>query len=140
LQMYPIRNNNYSWWPCFSVRSRCAVFRIYSALTSHGSSKIYNAVRRQRNLGLVCVGSVLSFLKAPLQHDFALDPMIPPFVFHFSNICHVTKRKPRLPQCIMGDDLHIKNVLTQSWRSKSAVFRIYSAVTSHGSSKIYNAV
>jgi hypothetical protein len=25
----------------------------------------------------------------------------------FSNICHVTTRKPRLPQCIMGDDLHI---------------------------------
>jgi hypothetical protein len=43
----------------------------------------------------------------PLQHDFALDPMIPPFVFHFSNICHVTTRKPRLPQCIMGDDLYI---------------------------------
>ena len=43
----------------------------------------------------------------PLQHDFALDPMIPPFVFHFSNICHATTRKPRLPQCIMGDDLHI---------------------------------
>jgi hypothetical protein len=43
----------------------------------------------------------------PLQHDFALDPMIPPFVFHFSKICHVTTRKPRLPQCIMGDDLHI---------------------------------
>ena len=43
----------------------------------------------------------------PLQHDFSLDPMIPPFVFHFSNICHVTTRKPRLPQCIMGDDVHI---------------------------------
>ena len=43
----------------------------------------------------------------PLQHDFALDPMIPPFVFHISNICHVTTRKPRLLQCIMGDDLHI---------------------------------
>ena len=43
----------------------------------------------------------------PLQHDFALDPMIPPFVFHFSNMCYVTTRKPRLPQCIMGDDLHI---------------------------------
>jgi hypothetical protein len=26
----------------------------------------------------------------------------------FSNICHVTSRKLRLPQCIMGDDLHIK--------------------------------
>jgi hypothetical protein len=33
--------------------------------------------------------------------------MIPPFVFHFSNICHVTTRKQRLPQCNMGDDLHI---------------------------------
>jgi hypothetical protein len=29
-----------------------------------------------------------------------------PFWF-FSNICHVTSRKVRLPQCIMGDDLHI---------------------------------
>jgi hypothetical protein len=28
------------------------------------------------------------------------------FDFHFSNICHVTTRKLRLPQCIMGDDLH----------------------------------
>ena len=43
----------------------------------------------------------------PLQHDFALDPIIPSFDFHFSNICHVTTRKLRLPQCIMGDDLHI---------------------------------
>jgi hypothetical protein len=34
----------------------------------------------------------------PLQHDFALDPMISPFVFHFSNICHVTTRKLRLHQ------------------------------------------
>jgi hypothetical protein len=74
----------------------------------------------------------------------------------FSNICHVTTRKLRLPQCIMGDDLHINkqtnicianhrrllrqnttkrgNVLTQSWRSKSAVFRIYCALTFDGSS------
>jgi hypothetical protein len=32
------------------------------------------------------------------------------FDFHFdffSNICHVTSRKLRLPQCIMGDDLHV---------------------------------
>jgi hypothetical protein len=47
----------------------------------------------------------------PLQHDFALDPMIPPFVFQFSNMCHVITRKPRLPQCIMGDDLHINKYL-----------------------------
>jgi hypothetical protein len=43
----------------------------------------------------------------PLQHECALDPIIPPVDFHFSNICHVTTRKLRLPQCIMGDDLHI---------------------------------
>ena len=39
-----------------------------------------------------------------------LDPIILPFDFHFdffSNICHVTSRKRGLPQCIMGDDLHI---------------------------------
>jgi hypothetical protein len=32
---------------------------------------------------------------SPLQHNFALDPMIPPFVIHFSNFCHVTTRKLR---------------------------------------------
>jgi hypothetical protein len=37
-----------------SWRSKSAVFRMYSSLTSHGSSKIYNAVGRQRNLGLPC--------------------------------------------------------------------------------------
>jgi hypothetical protein len=45
----------------------------------------------------------------PLQHDFALDPMIPPFVFHFSN-------------------------------SKSAVFRMYHALTLYGYSNFINAV
>ena len=43
----------------------------------------------------------------PLQHDFALDPMISSFHFHFdffSNNCHVTLRKLRLPKCIIGDD------------------------------------
>jgi hypothetical protein len=33
-------------------RSKSAVFRMYSALTSHGYSKSIKAVRRQRNLGL----------------------------------------------------------------------------------------
>jgi hypothetical protein len=28
----------------------------------------------------------------------------------FWNICHVISRKLRLPQCIMGDDLHIKQI------------------------------
>ena len=32
------------------------------------------------------------------------------------------------------------NVPTQSWRGKSAVFRIYSALTSHGYSKSIKAV
>jgi hypothetical protein len=53
----------------------------------------------------------------PLQHDFALDPMITSFRFHFdffSNICHVTSRKLRLPQCIMGDDLHINKQYKQT--------------------------
>ena len=38
--------------PTKSRRGKSAVFRMYSSLTSHGSSKIYNAVGRQRNLGL----------------------------------------------------------------------------------------
>jgi hypothetical protein len=32
------------------------------------------------------------------------------------------------------------NVLTQSWRSKSAVFRMYHPLTLNGNSKIINAV
>ena len=35
-----------------SWRSKSAVFRMYSSLTSHGYSKSTKAVRRQRNLGL----------------------------------------------------------------------------------------
>ena len=42
-----------------------------------------------------------------LQHDFALEPMISTFVLHCSNICQVTTRKLRFPQCIMGDNWHI---------------------------------
>ena len=34
----------------------------------------------------------------------------------FSNICHVTSRKLRLPQCIMADDLHIWSYLVQNER------------------------
>jgi hypothetical protein len=129
-----------AWW------GKSAVFRIYCALTFDGK-----------------------WCYTPLQHDFALDPIIPPFDFHFriytrdlailsewwqqriawwellnaacqiicmrkqqhtwykvystarfshrpyhfamsvyfSTICHVTSRKLRLPQCIMGDDLYI---------------------------------
>jgi hypothetical protein len=58
--------------------------------------------------------SILTLSKLPLQQDFALDSMIPPFVFHFSNICHVTTRKPRLPQCIMGDE--IKSDSHETWK------------------------
>ena len=38
--------------PTQSWRGKSAVFRIYSALTSHGYSKSIKAVRRQRNIGL----------------------------------------------------------------------------------------
>jgi hypothetical protein len=112
-----------------SWRSKSAVFRMYCALTFNGYSNSIKAVKRQRNFGLVRMEilaenvltyfylrhvvivvtavTTISLTHTPLQHDFALDPMIPSFVFHFSNICHVTTRKPRLPQCIMEDDLHI---------------------------------
>ena len=33
---------------------------------------------------------------------------------YFSTICHMTSRKLRLPQCIMGDDLHIWSYLVQN--------------------------
>jgi hypothetical protein len=47
------------------------------------------------------------FLMVICNHDFPLDPMIFVISYPFWNICHVTSRKLRLPQCIMGDDLHI---------------------------------
>ena len=37
----------------------------------------------------------------------------------FSTICHVTSRKLRLPQCIMGDDLHIWSYLVQNERGRT---------------------
>ena len=37
---------------------------------------------------------------------------------YFSTICHVTSRKLRLPQCIMGDDLHIWSYLVQNERGE----------------------
>ena len=36
----------------------------------------------------------------------------------FSTICHVTSRKLWLPQCIMGDDLHICSYLVQNERGE----------------------
>ena len=38
---------------------------------------------------------------------FSLRPSHFAISLSLSNICHVTLRKLRLPQCIMGDDLHI---------------------------------
>jgi hypothetical protein len=37
-----------------SWRSKSAVFRMYHPLTLNGYSNFINAVKRQRNLGLVC--------------------------------------------------------------------------------------
>jgi hypothetical protein len=79
-------------------------------------------------------------INSPLQHDFALDPIILPFDFHFDfffkHLSHDFE-KTTITQCIVGDDLHInkqrnifianqatkrENVPTKSWRGKSAVF------------------
>jgi hypothetical protein len=52
--------------------------------------QLINAVKRQRNLGLnrsykivIKLSFPLGMCYTPLQHDFALDPIIPPFDFHF---------------------------------------------------------
>jgi hypothetical protein len=37
----------------------------------------------------------------------------------FSTICHVTSRKLWLPQCIMGDDLHIWSYLVQNEKGRT---------------------
>jgi hypothetical protein len=78
--------------PTQSWRGKSAVFHMYSALTSNGYRKSIKAVRWQRNLGLgwkalkaliIEKNYNLTFRKwcyTPLQHDFALDPIIPPFV------------------------------------------------------------
>jgi hypothetical protein len=87
----------------------------YSNSLCFPKKKILNE-KKNHNLPLQVKWSVPNHLTlrkwcyTPLQHNFVLDPMISSFHFHFdffSNICHVTSRKLRLPQCIMGDDLHI---------------------------------
>ena len=45
---------------------------------------------------------------------FCLGPYYFAIWLSFSNICHVTSRKLWLPQCIMGDDLHIWSYLVQN--------------------------
>ena len=47
---------------------------------------------------------------------FCLRPYHFAIWLSLSNICHVTSRKLRLPQCIMGDDLHIWSYLVQNER------------------------
>ena len=47
---------------------------------------------------------------------FCLRPYHFAIWLSFSNICHVTSRKLRLPQCIMGDDLHIWSYHVQNER------------------------
>ena len=46
--------------------------------------------------------------------QFCLRPYHFAIWLSLSNICHVTSRKLRLPQCIMGDDLHIWSYLVQN--------------------------
>ena len=88
-----------SWSAHFHV-SRLSDFIFYQ-------KPLYKSLHQSFFYSLITILPSESGVYTPLQHDFALDPMIPPFVFQFSNICHVTTRKPRLPQRIMGDDLHI---------------------------------
>ena len=49
---------------------------------------------------------------------FCLRPYRFAIWLSFSNICHMTSKKLRLPQCIMGDDLHIWSYLVQNERGE----------------------
>ena len=53
-----------------SCRSKSAVFRMYTSLTSHGYSKSIKAVRRQRNLGLVFIFHIYIVLKLKNKYSF----------------------------------------------------------------------
>ena len=55
-------------------------------------------------------------------HSITTRSSLRPYYFaislSFSNICHVTSRKLRLPQCIMGDELHIWSYLVQKCKMR----------------------
>jgi hypothetical protein len=63
---------------------------------------VYFFVRFFRVNLVVCFDSIL-----PKYTSALLFSAINPSSERHREICHVTSRKLRLPQCIMGDDLHI---------------------------------
>jgi hypothetical protein len=69
------------------------------------------SAQTKNTIKLVCVAS--PHLQKVVLHSitarFYLRPSHFVISLSFSNICHVTLRKLRLPLFIMGDDLHIKN-------------------------------
>ena len=66
---------------------------------------------------------------------FSLTPSHFAISLSLSNICHVTSRKLRLPQCIMGDDLHIWSYLVQNERGENVTLALSEAGA--GVSKIF---
>jgi hypothetical protein len=63
-----------------------------------------------------------SYPKKVVLHSITARSFLRPYYFaislSFSNICHVTSRKLRLPQCIMGDELHIWSYLVQKCKMR----------------------
>ena len=63
-----------------------------------------------------------SYPQKVVLHSITARSSLRPYYFaislSFSNICHVTSRKLRLPQCIMGDELHIWSYLVQKCKMR----------------------
>jgi hypothetical protein len=73
--------------PTQSWSDKSAVFLMVGALTSHGSSKSNKKTSNGRGISdFLFIHNHLTLRKwcyTRLQHDFALDPIISPFDFHF---------------------------------------------------------
>ena len=91
-----------------------STFRGYQILFFY-PKHLYKSLHQSFFLFIHNLSTFRKWCYTPLQHDFPLDPMISSFwKLPFWNICHVTSRKLQLPQCIMGDDLHIWSDLVQN--------------------------
>ena len=76
-----------------------------------------------------------SYPQKVVLHSITARSSLRPYYFaislSFSNICHMTSRKLQLPQCIMGDDLHIWSYLVQNERGRNVTHALSEARGQH---------
>jgi hypothetical protein len=85
-------------WHISTFRAYRIVFSIRNPYINHFTNH-FLFIHNHLTLRKWCLHSITA--------QFSLRPYDFVISHPFWNICHVTSRKLRLPQCIMGDDLHI---------------------------------